>query len=64
MVGDTPWDIMAAAKAGVRTIGVLCGGFPEEELRAAGTSAIYHDPAHLLAEYESSLLAESAEKAA
>lgn len=64
MIGDTPWDIMAAAKAGVRSIGVLCGGFPEAELRAAGASAIYRDPENLLAEYESSPLADSEVKAA
>lgn len=54
MVGDTPWDIMAAAKTAVRSIGVLCGGFPEQEFSAAGAIAIYRDPADLLAKYESS----------
>jgi HAD superfamily hydrolase (TIGR01549 family) len=63
MIGDTPWDIMAA-KAGVRSIAVLCGGFTEEELRAAGASGIYRDPADLLANYEASPLAESEVKAA
>jgi HAD superfamily hydrolase (TIGR01509 family) len=47
-VGDSPWDAMAAGRIGVRTIGVLCGGFPEEELRKAGCIAIYRDPADLL----------------
>jgi len=54
MVGDTPWDIMAARKAQVKSIGVLCGGFPEEELRAAGCVAVYRDPADLLERYEES----------
>ncbi len=54
MVGDTPWDVLAAVKANVETIGVLCGGFPEEELRAAGAVAVYRDPEDLLASYESS----------
>ena len=49
VVGDTPYDAEAAAKVGVRTIGVLCGGFPEEQLRDAGCFAIYRDPADLLA---------------
>src|SRR5689334_19347412 len=31
-VGDTPYDAEAAGKAGMKTIGVLCGGFPAEEL--------------------------------
>lgn len=56
VIGDTPHDAAAAAKAGLRTIGVLCGGFPEEELRAAGCVAIYRDPADLLAGYDGSLL--------
>jgi HAD superfamily hydrolase (TIGR01509 family) len=57
VIGDTPYDAEAAVKAGVRPIGVLCGGFPEADLRAAGCIAIYRDPAHLLAEYDRSPLA-------
>lgn len=57
VIGDTPYDAEAAVKAGVRPIGVLCGGFPEADLRAAGCIAVYRDPAHLLAEYERSPLA-------
>jgi HAD superfamily hydrolase (TIGR01549 family) len=34
VVGDTPYDAEAAGKAGLRTIGFLCGGFPREDLRA------------------------------
>lgn len=56
VVGDTPYDAEAAKKAGLRTIGVLCGGFPEDELRAAGCIAIYRDPAELLARYDESPL--------
>jgi HAD superfamily hydrolase (TIGR01509 family) len=56
-VGDTPYDAEAAGKAGLRTIGVLCGGFPEADLRAAGCIAIYRDPADLLANYEASPIA-------
>ena len=54
VVGDTPYDAEAAGKAGLKTIGVLCGGFPEAELLAAGCIAIYRDPADLLAHYEES----------
>jgi HAD superfamily hydrolase (TIGR01509 family) len=57
VVGDTPYDAEAAGKAGLRTIGVLCGGFPEEGLRKAGCVAIYRDPADLLAQYDRSPLA-------
>jgi len=43
MVGDTPWDCRAAAKAGIGTITVRSGGFPDEELREAGALGIYDD---------------------
>jgi HAD superfamily hydrolase (TIGR01509 family) len=56
-IGDTPYDAEAAGKLGLRTIGVLCGGFPEEWLRAVGCVAIFRDPANLLARYEESPLA-------
>lgn len=52
VVGDTPYDAEAAAKAGLRTIGLLCGGFSEASLRKAGCVAIYKDPADLLAHYD------------
>jgi HAD superfamily hydrolase (TIGR01549 family) len=48
-VGDTPYDAEAAAKAGLRTIGLLCGGWSEEELKRSGCVAVYKDPAELLA---------------
>jgi HAD superfamily hydrolase (TIGR01549 family) len=57
VVGDTPYDAEAASKLRLRTIGVLCGGFPENELRAAGCMAIYEDPADLLAHYDESIIA-------
>jgi HAD superfamily hydrolase (TIGR01509 family) len=41
MVGDTPWDCEAAARAGVSTIAVLTGGFAESELRGAGAVAVF-----------------------
>jgi phosphoglycolate phosphatase-like HAD superfamily hydrolase len=36
MVGDSVWDVEAAAKAGVPSVAVLSGGFPEADLTAAG----------------------------
>ncbi|MGI4977286.1 MAG: HAD family hydrolase [Janthinobacterium lividum] len=57
VVGDTPYDAEAAAKAGLRSVGVLCGGFPEAGLREAGCIAIFADPAQLLAQYADSPLA-------
>jgi len=56
VVGDTPYDAQAAGKLGLRTLGLLCGGFPEADLRAAGCVEIYKDPADLLARYEASLI--------
>lgn len=57
VVGDTPYDAEAAAKAGLRTVGLLCGGFPEADLRAAGCAAIYRDPEDLLDRFAESPLA-------
>ncbi|MET0933403.1 MAG: HAD family hydrolase [Mycetocola sp.] len=56
-VGDTVWDCIAASRAGVRTIGLLCGGSSSAELRSAGAIAVYDDPAALLAEIHLSPLA-------
>lgn len=50
-IGDTPYDARAAAQAGLHTIGVLCGGFPAEELLRAGCHSIYSNPADMLARY-------------
>ena len=55
-IGDTPYDAEAAGKAHIRTIGVLCGGFAESDLRRAGCCEIYPGPAALLACFEHSLL--------
>ena len=57
VIGDTPYDAEAAGRAGLRAIGVLCGGFPEEDLRRAGCIAIFKGPADLLARYDESPLA-------
>jgi membrane protein len=57
VVGDTPFDVTAAKKAGLRTIAVRCGGFDEDALREAGAVAMFHDPADLLARYGQSPLA-------
>lgn len=47
-VGDSPFDAQAAEKIGLQTVGLLCGGFPENTMREAGCAALYRDPAHLL----------------
>ena len=56
-IGDTPYDAIAAAKAGIATIGVLCGGFTEASLREAGCADVYPGPAALFARFEDSLVA-------
>ncbi|MFF7758072.1 HAD family hydrolase [Streptomyces griseorubiginosus] len=56
-VGDTVWDMQAGSRAGVRCVGVLCGGIPRADLEEAGARAIYDDPAHLLADLGDSFLA-------
>ena len=58
-VGDTPYDAQAAGQAGLSTIGLLCGGFPEADLSAAGCIAIYRDPQDLLDGFDASPLAKS-----
>lgn len=57
VIGDTPYDAEAAQKAGLATVGVLCGGFPEADLAAAGCVAVYKDPQDLLDGFEGSPLA-------
>jgi HAD superfamily hydrolase (TIGR01509 family) len=54
MIGDTPYDIEAAARAGVRAIAFRSGGWSDEALH--GAVEIYDGPADLLARYDSSLL--------
>lgn len=57
VVGDSPFDVQAAKKLGIRVIGVLSGGFPEEVLREAGADEIYGGPADLWSNYDASLIA-------
>jgi HAD superfamily hydrolase (TIGR01509 family) len=60
-IGDTPYDAQAAGKAGMRTIGVLCGGFAEASLRTAGCVAVYPGPGALFACFDTSPLAGGAQ---
>ena len=55
-IGDSPYDAIAAKKLNMPSIGVLSGGFPEDELRAAGYSEIYRDCADLLEHYNQSMI--------
>jgi HAD superfamily hydrolase (TIGR01509 family) len=56
VIGDSPHDAEAAKRADLQTVGVRCGGFPEEELWKAGCIAIYDGPEDLLRCYEESPL--------
>jgi HAD superfamily hydrolase (TIGR01509 family) len=47
-IGDSIWDMQAAQKAAVRTIGVRTGGISDAELRSAGANVVYDGPADLL----------------
>ena len=48
VVGDAVWDLLAARRAGMLSVGLLTGGYGEDELRAAGAFRVYRDPAELL----------------
>ncbi len=52
MIGDTPYDVIAAKHARVRAIGMLSGGFSRTELEVSGCAAVYRDPSDLLAHYD------------
>lgn len=58
MIGDQPYDIQAAAREGLPTIALRCGGRSDDEL--TGAAAIYADPADLLAHYATSPLGRDA----
>ena len=55
MIGDPPYDIDAARRAGMETIAFRCGGWDDEGLR--GAVVVYDGPADLLRNYASSPLA-------
>jgi HAD superfamily hydrolase (TIGR01509 family) len=61
MLGDTPYDVAAARRAGVRIVAVRCGGWGDADL--AGAAAVYDDPAHLLRELDGSPLAAGSDDA-
>jgi HAD superfamily hydrolase (TIGR01549 family) len=55
MVGDAVWDVEAADRAGLPTIGLLTGGYSRQELLDAGAVAVYDDPADLLEHLDEAL---------
>jgi HAD superfamily hydrolase (TIGR01509 family) len=57
MVGDTPYDVEAARRAGVPTLAVLTGGFSAAELRDAGAARVFESVAELRARLDETALA-------
>jgi HAD superfamily hydrolase (TIGR01509 family) len=47
-VGDSVWDLLAARRARAIGVGVLSGGYGQDELERAGAYRVYEDPADLL----------------
>jgi HAD superfamily hydrolase (TIGR01509 family) len=48
VVGDSVWDLLAAQRARALGVGVLSGGYGEDELMRAGAYRVYQDPEDLL----------------
>ena len=52
VVGDSIWDMLASRRARALGIGVLSGGYGQEELERAGAYRVYDDPADLLRHFD------------
>ena len=48
VVGDSVWDLLAARRARALAVGLLSGGYGQDELERAGAYRVYQDPADLL----------------
>ncbi len=48
IVGDSVWDLLAARRASALSVGLLSGGYGQDELERAGAYRVYQDPADLL----------------
>ena len=48
VVGDSVWDLLAARRARAIGVGLMSGGYGEDELARAGAYRVYEDPADLL----------------
>jgi HAD superfamily hydrolase (TIGR01509 family) len=47
VVGDAVWDLLAARRAGMLSVGLLTGGYGSDELERAGAYRVYRDAAEL-----------------
>ncbi len=56
VVGDTVWDVKAAAACGITCVTVTSGGISRAELADAGAAAVYRDPEDLVADLDASPL--------
>ena len=52
VIGDSPWDLLAAQRMKGLGVGLLCGGYAQAELERAGAYRVYDDPADLLQHIE------------
>ena len=57
-LGDTPWDVEAARKAGLGTVAVQSGGWSRADLEAAGAVAVYVDVADIVRNFDASPFAQ------
>jgi phosphoglycolate phosphatase-like HAD superfamily hydrolase len=55
LLGDTPYDVEASLKAGIRVVALRCGGWGDADLK--GAVQLYDDPADLLARFDQSVFA-------
>ncbi len=55
LIGDAVWDVEAASRAGLPTIGLRSGGYGRQELLDAGAVAVYEGPGDLLAHLDDGL---------
>ena len=52
VIGDSPWDLLAAQRMKAIGVGLLCGGYAQSELERAGAYRVYDDPGDLLTHIE------------
>ncbi|MGA8619924.1 MAG: hypothetical protein WB660_15560 [Candidatus Sulfotelmatobacter sp.] len=52
MIGDSIWDVLAAGRKSALGVGLLSGGYSQEEWERAGAFRVYADPTDLLIHIE------------
>jgi phosphoglycolate phosphatase-like HAD superfamily hydrolase len=51
-VGDSVWDLLAAQRARALGVGLLSGGYGQDEFERAGAYRVYQDPLDLLRHFD------------